>query len=190
MCELHAAGADREQAGIREQVDHGGDVATPVLDLLSRKPKALDPALDLHLGQPQEHRPGDGLLSLVEPAEAVLGKARDRAAHPAGVLVGREAQMPPVASLPELEQRRGQQWQLAGLVLDVVHERLDELGLHDEADALRRAHDRAPELDVLHGSDQHVILGEQARQLGIRGAAPVEVGAERHHDDGARVPLR
>ena len=85
--ELHAARADCEQAGIGEQVDHDGNVATTVLDLLAREPAPLDPALDLHLGQPQEHGPGDGLLRVVEPAEAVLGKARDRAAHPAGVLV-------------------------------------------------------------------------------------------------------
>ena len=46
------------------------------------------------------------------------------------------AQPPPVPLLPQLEERRRQQRERAGRALDVRHERVDELGLDAEADAL------------------------------------------------------
>ena len=71
----------------------------------------------------------------VELAVRLLGEPRDRAAHAARVLVGGVSQAPPVALLPELEQRGRQQRQRAGLALDVGHERVGELGLDAEAHA-------------------------------------------------------
>ena len=93
-------------------------------------------------------------------------------------------QVAPVASLPELEQRRGQQREGAGLVLDVREERVDELGLDaggrrvvPGSSIARRSSSRS------HRSDEHVVGPEQLRQRRIGGAAPVEVGPDREHDE-------
>ena len=56
----------------------------------------------------------------LEPLVRALGQPRDRALHAAGALVGRRSRSAlPVAVLPQLEQRRGQQRQRARLALDV-----------------------------------------------------------------------
>ena len=46
--------------------------------------------------------------------------------------------------------------------------------------------DRAAQLVAAHRSHQHVVGGQQPRQLRIRGAAPVVVGA--HRDQHQRAP--
>jgi hypothetical protein len=188
--ELDGARADGQQPGVGEMADHGRGVAAALgLELREREAAALDAALGLHLGQPEEHRARERLLPRVEPAERLLREPRDRPEDAARGLVGREPQPPPVPALPELEQRRGQQRERAGLVLDVAHQRLDEVGLDVQADPLRRADDHLAQLHVPHRADQHMVRGEQAREVRICRAAPVEVGADRHDDDAALVAL-
>ena len=58
-----------------------------------------------------------------------------------------------------------------------------------QADPLRRPLDRAPQLVARHRADEHVVRAEQARQLGVRGAAAVEVGAHREHHDAAALRI-
>jgi hypothetical protein len=70
-------------------------------------------------------------------------------------------------------------------VLDVRDERVDEGGLDAESHPLRRALDRTAQLVLAHRADEDVVGGEQPRQLGIRGAAPVVVRTQRQHDDAA-----
>ena len=53
---------------------------------------------------------------------------------------------------------------------------------------LRRQLDRPPQLVAPHRPDEDVVGGEQPRQLGVGGAAPVEVGADRQEHD--RAPAR
>ena len=54
-----------------------------------------------------------------------------------------------------------------------------------EPGALRRAFDRAAQLVARHRPDEHMVGAEQTRELRVGGAAGVEVGAQREHDDGA-----
>ena len=70
-------------------------------------------------------------------------------------------------------------------MLDVAHQRVGELGLDVQAHLLGGPHDRTAELDVAHGADEHVVGGEQVRELRIGRAAPVVVGADREHHDVA-----
>ena len=86
--------------------------------------------------------------------------------------------------VPELQQRARQQREGAGLAGDVVHERVRELGLDVEGGTLRRADHGLTQLVAAERADQHVVRGEQARQIRVAGAAPVEVGPDRQ-DHGA-----
>ena len=122
----------------------------------------------------------------VERDEGVLGEPGDGAVDAAAARVGGEAQAAPVALAPQLEQRGRQQRQGARLALDVGQQRLDELGLDGQADALRRPLDRAPQLLARHRADEHVVGAEQPRELRVGGAAAVEVGAHGEHDDRRR----
>ena len=72
---------------------------------------------------PARHR---ALLGL-EPLVRALGEPRHRAVHATGVLVGGQAQVAPVAVLPQLEQRGREQRQRAGPPADVREQRVDEL---------------------------------------------------------------
>ena len=63
-------------------------------------------ALVVDLDELEEHAARELALLVVEVRERLLGQPRDRAADSARPLVGGEAQAPPVAVLPELEQRR------------------------------------------------------------------------------------
>ena len=165
MRELDRAGADRQQAAGRSSTRATSAAASSLarLELGERDPPALDGARGALGGEPQQHAARDGLLRPASScAEGVLGEPRDRAAHAAGALVGGEPQAPPVAPLPELEQRGREQRQRARLALDVGHQRVGQLGLDAQAGALRRALDRAAQLVAAHRADEHVIRGEQA----------------------------
>ena len=107
-----------------------------------------------------------GLLRRVEPAVRVLGEPRDRAAHAAGALVRRVAQAPPVALLPQLEERGREQRERARLALDVLHERVGELGLDAQADALRRRSIAWRSSSRRIERDEHVVGGEQRESSG------------------------
>ena len=108
----------------------------------------------------------------------VLGQPRDRALDAAAARVGGQPQPAPVAPPPQLEQRRREQRQRAGLALDVGEQRVGELRLDGAARPAGRPLDRAPQLVARHRPDQHVVGAEQPRQLRVGRAAPVEVGAD------------
>ena len=144
--DLHGSRGDREQALVGEQRDHPRGVLVARLELGERDAPALDGALGALAREPHEHAARDGLLCVVEPLERVLGEPRHRRAHAADALVVGVAQAPAVAALPELEQRRGQQGQRAGLRLGVRHERVGELGFDAQARAVRRELDRPAQL--------------------------------------------
>jgi hypothetical protein len=97
-------------------------------------------------------------------------------------------QAPSVAALPQLEQRRRQQRQRPRLALDVGDQSIDELLLHAQTGTARGQLDRAAQLVAAHRPHQNVAGVQQQRQLGIGGAAPVEVGAHGHQHD-RRPPL-
>ena len=185
--QLDRALADRHQPVVREYVEQRLGLAAQVRQ---RKPAALDTAVIVDLDELEQHPAGELALLVVEVGERLLGQPRHGAPHAAGLLVGGQAQAPPVPVLPELEQRGRNERQRAGRVLDVVDDRLHQLVLHRQADALGRAGDRAPQLLGPHRADEHVVGGEQTRERRVLGAAAVEVGAQRDHDDGVRLAAR
>ena len=63
--------------------------------------------------------------------------------HPAGLAVGAQAQPPPVALLPQLQQRRRKQRQGAGLAVDAGDERVGQLRFDQQAGAPGGQLDRA-----------------------------------------------
>ena len=91
--------------------------------------------------------------------------------------------------LPELEQGGGQQRQRARLALNVVDERVGELRLHPQPHPAGGQLDGTPQLRGLHGPDQHLVSAQQLGEPRVGGEAPVEVGAQRDHDDCATVRI-
>ena len=175
--------------------------ATTARDVLVRSvsssasgdPPAHDAARVALADQPQQHAARDGLLRGVELAERLLREPRDRAAHAAGALVGGVAQAPPSRRCHSSSSAVDSSGSAPGSSLDVGHQRVDELRLDAQAGALRRALDGPAQLVAPHRAHEYVVGGQQLAQLGIRRAAPVEVGADREHDDGAspaREPSR
>ena len=80
---------------------------------------------------------GGGLLLLGrEPVERLLGNPRNGSSDTAALSIRLEPQRPPVAVLPELDERRREQRQTAGLVHDVGDEGVDQRRL-DARPALR-----------------------------------------------------
>ena len=186
--DLDRSCAHREQPSVGEHPQHGLDVLIALaFELGQRDPPANGPAAGALAGEAQQQRPRDALLPRVELAERLFRQPGNGAAHASRAFVGRVAQAPPVAPLPELEQRGGQQRQRSGFVLDVRDQGVRELGLEVQAGALGRLLDRPTVLVGLHRPDEHVVGPEQPRQLRVRGAAPVEVRPHREHDEALVV---
>ena len=181
--DLDGAVGDRQQAAVGEPLRDLGELR---LEAVERDPPAHDGAVRTLVAQPQQEPARRRLGGRVEREERVLRQPGDRALDAAASRVGGEPQVPPVARAPQLEQRRREQRQGAWLVLDVAQQRVDQLGLDAQPDPLGGALDRAPQLLARHRAHQHVVGADQARQLRISGAAPVEVGAHREHDGGVR----
>ena len=133
-------------------------------------------------------RARDPLLLRVEALVGVLRQPRHRVPHAAGALVGGQAQLASVAALPELQQRGRQQRERSRLVGRVREQRVDELGLDLQAGALGGQLDRSAELVAPHRADEQLVVAEQRRQLGVLGAAAVEVGAHGEHDGRVAAP--
>ena len=92
--------------------------------------------------------------------------------------------------LPELEQSGGQQRQRAGLALHVVDERVGELRLNLQSHPAGGQLDDTSQLRGLHRPDQHLISTQQLGEPRVGGEAPVEIGAQRDHDDCATIRIR
>src|SRR4051794_12259906 len=77
--------------------------------------------------EPKQNPARDDPARRLESLVGAVRKPRHGAVHTAGVLVCAQMKVPTVAPLPQLEQRRGQQRQPAGLTLDVFDQRLRQL---------------------------------------------------------------
>ena len=97
-------------------------------------------------GQPQQDPPRQRPARGVEPLVGLLGQPRDGAADAAGLLVVGQPQRAAVAALPQLQQRRREQRQRAGLALDVGDERVDQLALDLQAGPAGGQLDRTAQL--------------------------------------------
>ena len=161
-------------------------------------------ALDVELGErdppadrawPPRRRPGaagspaPAPLGFGQPPVRALRETRDRAADAAARRVVGAAQGASASLLPELEQGGGEQRQAAGLVGDVGDQRLDERRL--DARPARRAGSsiaRRSSRGVI-GPTRTWLALISAASVGVIGAAAVEVGANREHDDHALVGI-
>jgi hypothetical protein len=184
--DLDLARADRDQALVGED---GEDVGDPLaLELGEGRSPAHDGVALSLAREAQQDPPRDVPVLWIEPFVRALRQPGYRAVHAARLAVGVKAQAPPVALLPQLQQRRRQQWQRAGLPLDVGDQRVHQVRLDAQAGALGRQLDRAAQLVAAHRADEDVVGAQQARQLGVGVAAAVEVGA--HGNEHERPPAR
>ncbi len=105
MRDLDVALPDRQQPSVGQDgqgLAHG--LVRLGVELGERDAPAHD-RLVVAPGQPQEDRPRDPLPVLVEACECRLGQARHRARHAAGLRVACAAHGPPVAPVPQLNER-------------------------------------------------------------------------------------
>ena len=138
--------------------------------------------------EPEQDPARDRLLVVAERPERRLGVPADGAADAARPLVGGERQRPAVALAPEVEQRRREERQAAGLAGDVVDERVDERRLDLEPGPLGRPLDRAAELAGAHRPEQDVVRADEVGELDVRREAAEEVGAQRDQDRARAAP--
>ena len=112
----------------------------------------------------------------------------DGAVDTSGLPVGGDGQRVVAPLLPQLEKGGRQQWQRARLALEVVDQRVDQLGLHPQPHAAGRQLDGPAQLRGLHRPDEHVVGAEQLGECRVPGEPSVVVGSQRDHHD--RSPLR
>ena len=128
-------------------------------------------------------RAHERLAPVGDASVGALGQPRDGAVNAAGLAVGGQGERVVLPLLPELEQGGGQQRQRARLALHVVDQRVGQLRLHPQPHPAGGQLDDTPQLRGLHRADQHVVRAQQLGKSRVGGEAPVEVGAQRDHDD-------
>ena len=151
----------------------------------STAPSAPSPASRM------QHAARDGLLRGVEPLERVLGEPRDRAAHAArcarrrrGAGAARRA----AARARAAPSRAGAARRARPRRRPPARRRARARRAGRRAAPGARSARRSSSRRI--GPDQHVVGGEQARQLRVRRAAPVVVGPDREHHDAPSVARR
>ena len=186
MCELDRPVADGQQAGV------GKRVATEASSGVSRA-REPDPRRSTASSAPS-------LTSRVRTSRASGLRAGSswrnafsakRATAPLTPPVSRRptGEVAAVAALPELEQGGREQRKASGLALDVGHQPVGELRLDEEPGLLGGTLDRAAQLVACERRNEHVVGGEDARELRVLGAAAVLIGPQREdHDPAARAP--
>ena len=179
-----------DEAAVRQRCEHVGHVLVALQVELGERRAAANRGVALALADQAQHQRAHERLALVRDAGVgALGQAGDGALDAAGLAVGGQGERVVLPLLPELEQGGGQQWQRARLALDVVDQRVGQLRLHPQSDAARGQLDRAPQLRGLHRPDQNLVPTQQLGESRIGGEAPVEVRAQRDHDDRATVRI-
>ena len=113
-------------AAARERVERCADVVAVRVEFVQRDAPPHGARAGVLAGEAQQDRFRDRPLRGVEAVVGALGQTSDRAAHAARALVGDEAQVTPVALLPELEQRAREQRQRTRLVRGVGQQPLDQ----------------------------------------------------------------
>src|SRR5262249_57482048 len=93
--------------------------------------------------EPEEHPSRDFLLVHAERPEGGLGVTADRAAHPSSPDVGGERQRVVLTFAPQIEQRRREQRQSAGLTGNLVDQRIGQRRPDLAAGSLRVPPDRS-----------------------------------------------
>ena len=172
---------DETALGQRREGARGVLVALD-LQLGERDPPA-DRCRLLGVGEPQQDGSRPLALRLAQAPVGAFGEARHGAADAAARRIAGLAQGPSASLLPELEQGGGQQWQTAGLVGNIVDQLRGQPGLDPQARPAGRELDRPAQLLARHRPDEHLVGADLGGKRPVLGAAAVEVGADREHDD-------
>ena len=172
--EFDGAVVGDEQPPLDERREHARDARVVLgVELVARH---APPRERLALAARRRAGAGSGARSLCSSSSSDLNAASacrpTAAADAAGPLVARERQRATVALAPEVEQRRREERQPAGLAGDVVDERVDERRLDLESDPLGRPLDRAPQLGRAHRPEQDVVRSDEVRELDVRRERP------------------
>ena len=128
--------------------------------------------------------------SAVKSAVDRVGLALQGPLDPADLAIGPDGQAVVVATPPDLLEGELEQRQRSGAAPDVVHQQLDQPRLGLEARQPGGAVDRPPQLVLGHRADQHLVVRQRGGQVGVRGAAGIEIGPHRQHDDRAAAGHR
>ena len=185
MRDLHLSLADRDQPRLGEDVEDLRDrVALELAQLGAASHDGVALALS---GQPQQDPPGQQPACGVKPLVGLLGLARDRPADSPGLLVRRPAAgccrrgaatAPAAPTRPAAAHRAGP--------------RRRRRSASTSSRSTRRPARRAGSSiarrssSSQHRPDEHVAGAQEPRQLRVRGAAAVVVGA--HGDDDQCAP--
>ena len=189
--EFNRAVVDDEQPPLHERSEHARDARVVLgVELLARHAPPRERLALAARDEPEQDPARDPLFVVGQRPERRLGVSADGSADAARPLVGGERQRTTVAFAPEVEQRRREERQPAGLARDVVDERVDERRLDFESDPLGRPFDRAPQFGRAHRPEEDVVRSYKIRQLDVGRELPEEVGAQRDQDERAslRVP--
>ncbi len=120
MRDLGEPVADGDEPRVGERLEHG------VVAKLRERDAAPHGRVRALVGEPEQEAPRRLALAVVEPRVRLLGEPRDRAVDAARRAVGLVPEHPAATEPPQLEQRRREKRQRAGLPLDLGDERVDE----------------------------------------------------------------
>jgi hypothetical protein len=178
-----------EAVGGQRGQDLGDALVALGVQLTKRDAPAHDRLAFTLAGQPQQNPARDRAAFGVESRVRTLGQPGDGAVYAANLLVRAQTQAPAVAVLPQLQQCSGKQRQRARLILDVGDQPVDEGRLDLQRCAARRQLDGTAQLVAAQRAHEDVVGAEQPGQLGIGGAAAVEVGADCDEHQRAQVRI-
>jgi hypothetical protein len=130
------------------------------------------------LDQAQENPPAELALLFAQLAVDLLGSLLERSFDAA------DRRVVVVGQLPELEQHVLKERQRSRLGSGLHQQGRDQLGLEADAGEPGRALDRLAQLAPAHRPHQHLLVGHRRRQVGVGGAAAIEVGPHGEDDDG------
>ena len=188
--DLDGALADGDEAAVGQRREHVGHIRVALQVELGEWSAAAHRRVALALADQAQHDGAHDRLALIGDAGVgALGQPRDGAVNAAGLAVGGQGERVVLPLLPELEQGGGQQRQRARLALHVVDQRVGQLRLHPQPHPAGGQLDDTPQLRGLHRPDQHVVRTQQLGKSRVGGEAPVEVGAQRDHDDRSTLRI-
>jgi hypothetical protein len=188
--DLERVFADRDEAAVRQRIQHAGHIRVPLQVELAEWSAAAHRRVTLPLADQAEHDRPDQLLAVVGDAVVhALRQPGDGAVYTARLPVGGHRQRVVAPLLPELEKGGRQQGQSARLALDVIDQRVDQLGLDPQPHPAGRQLDGPAKLRSLHRTDEHMVGAEQLRECRVTGEPPVVVGSQRDHHDRSSLRI-
>jgi hypothetical protein len=184
MRDLDARVVRRQQTIRRQSLHHRGEqLVTLEVELGERHAPFRQRPLLAGRDQTQKESARCRALLVVQTFVGRLREAGDGAAHTTAAPVNGESHPIVVARVPQLDECRRQKRQRARLVADLLDQRIDQRCLDSDRGSPGRKFDRASQLVRAHRTDEHLVGGEELRQLGVGAAVAVVIAANRdnHH---------